>query len=72
MTQVDNRWHLTWDREKEESVQYQPLNKTKGRDNGPKAHKKARPRIKGSPLVYCNAILLKLHWDKGGLTSFTE
>ncbi len=30
-----------WEREKEKSVKYQPVKKTKERVNGPRAHKKA-------------------------------
>ena len=41
MTEMHNRRYQTLEREKEESVRYQPINKTRGKVNGPKAHKKA-------------------------------
>ncbi len=37
-------------REKEEPVKYQPVNETKGRVTGPKAHKKASAGARALPL----------------------
>ncbi len=40
VAEVCNRWSLMQEREKQESEKYEPINKTKGRVNGPKAHER--------------------------------